>query len=136
MKKLLFLLAFLISIVHVSPAQFSEQKMLYLKKVKTYKKMRNIGVSMIGLGVIGTVAGISVISNEIKNDRNNIPVDDSRVSLGLTCIVLGVPLTAGGMVVGLIGHHKVKKYMHKMEGVTLNLNYSPQSQGLTLRYTF
>jgi hypothetical protein len=104
MKNILLLLAFLTLVVHVASAQFDENKMLYLKKVKTYRKMRNIGFSMVGLGVIGTVAGISVVSNEVKNYNNNLPVDDSRVDMGVTCILLGVPVTAGGMVLGLIGH--------------------------------
>jgi hypothetical protein len=136
MKNILLLLAFLTLVVHVASAQFDENKMLYLKKVKTYRKMRNIGFSMVGLGVIGTVAGISVVSNEVKNYNNNLPVDDSRVDMGVTCILLGVPVTAGGMVLGLIGHHKVRKYMHKMQGITLNFRYSPQSRGIGVRYTF
>lgn len=136
MKKtlLLLILFFFISEAQVF-AQLDERKVFYLKKIETYKRMRNTGFIMTGIGLLGTIGGIVIINDESNKSQYGY-YDEQRLQTGVICFLLGIPLTAGGTVLGLIGTHKVIKYNQKLDNLSLNINYGAYQRGLTLRYKF
>ncbi|HYG40025.1 MAG TPA: hypothetical protein VD908_15465 [Cytophagales bacterium] len=118
-------------------AQIDSQKLLYLKKVESYKRMKNTGFIMTGIGVVTTAVGVSIIAQEERNYNNNSSkFDEDRVVTGILCAVLGIPITAGGLVLGLIGTHKVNRYRDKLDNLSLNFRYAPSQKGIVLKYTF
>lgn len=104
----------------------------YVKKVETYRKMRNAGTVLTVVGSVLVVAG-AVKMNNLKND-GTYPYETTftngsvPIIAGSMCLGAGVPL----WIVGGINH---KKYS-KLRDLSININATPQARGMTLTYKF
>jgi hypothetical protein len=136
MKLIVAVLLFAISFSSVG--QIDQQKMLVLKKIEKFRKMRNIGLAM---AVVGATAGITGMVRIYKGTNCNSTTgqctstaSDEDVALWLA----GAPLFSAGLPIGIIGHSNMKKYERRLmgTGVSLNLQLSPRHQGLVLTYRF
>lgn len=114
----------------------------YSSKVEKFSRMKRTGI---GLGVGGallTGAGVALISSaEWETTTNNYggqttTTSDSEGLGGLLMVIAGIPLTATGVVLGIIGNNKAKSYQSKLEGLSINMLYTPDKRGLALSYRF
>jgi hypothetical protein len=140
MKTLFNLFLILIVFCSASLAQYAPGT--YDNKIAKYKRMRTAGIIMGIGGAVLTTVGISVLStsdweeSEDMYGNTNVAPTDGDGWLGLFAVGVGVPLTAVGITLGIIGNNKVKYYTKKNSGLSLNLKYGPRSKGLSLRYSF
>lgn len=137
MRNFLFVFGLLVVLNQTQAlGQIDSRKVKYLKKVETYKRLRNTGFIMAGIGVGSAVVGITMLNQEEKNYNKTYQYDEDRIRTGIFCVLLGVPLTIAGSIIGPIGAVKVGKYRKKLENLAINPTFSPQQQGLSLRYNF
>jgi len=119
---------------HVYAQQKTEVpvKIDYLKKVETYRKMRNGGIVLTLVGSVLAVAGTVKMSN-LKSE-GKYP-DETTFTNGSVCIITGYMCLGAGLPLWIVGGISHKKYS-KLRDLSINLNATPQSQGLTLTYRF
>ena len=107
-------------------------KIDYIKKVETYRKMRNSGTVLTVVGSVLAVAGTVKMSN-LKNE-GKYPYETTFTN-GSVCIIAGYACLGAGLPLWIVGGINHKKYS-KLRDLSINLNATPQSQGLTLTYRF
>jgi hypothetical protein len=141
MKKLLLLLVF-VGLFIQSPlfAQSdstvlfkrnkSRSESLYIRKLEHYRKMKSTGMTAAILGSALSIAGFIILTNDVNSHRY------SNNNTGSTLFLIGLPLGITGSILWPIGAHKEKKYKKKLQGMSLNFNYSPHQQGLSFTYRF
>jgi hypothetical protein len=105
----------------------------YVRKVETYRKMRNSGMVLSVIGSVFVVAG-SVVMYNLKEEgtypyETSITNGTAQIIVGSLCLGAGVPL----WIVGGINH---RKYSTKIKNLSLKLNVTPQTQGMILTYKF
>lgn len=126
---------------HYKSKTDESRRELYSRKFQSYTKMKKTGI---GLGLAGgvlTVAGALMISSAdwettTSNGSTNVTTDDSEGAAGLAMVIIGVPLSVTGTVLGLIGGAKANSYRRKLEGLSVNVNYGQNHRGLALVYRF
>jgi len=112
--------------------QIDQQKLLYLKKVEKYRKMRNTGFAFAAIGAGCGIYGLTQLIKSSNNKSGQYVGDPTAPYLWLA----GAPLFATGITLGLVGTGNYSKYQRKLQTVTINLNYSPRQAGLALVYKF
>jgi uncharacterized membrane protein len=151
MKKLTLLLVFVALFIQSPLFAQSDSTVLfkrkndleprYLRKIESYRKLRNTGFTLGVIGTALTVTGIVMISNtdwqkQSNNGSTTYVSNDSKGLVGILATIVGVPLLATGSVLGGIGAHKMKQYSKKLDNVSLHLNCTPNQQGFALTYRF
>ncbi|MES2731956.1 MAG: hypothetical protein V4714_09410 [Bacteroidota bacterium] len=121
----------------------SGSEALYLRKIESYRKLRNTGVTLGVIGAVVTVAGIVTIAttkwvptNNRVGSTTSQPENIDRFFGGVLATVLGIPITTTGAILGGIGARKMKQYNKKLENLSLDFNYTPNQQGFALTYRF
>lgn len=128
MKVIVFLLVCVVSFNAIG--QMDTQQLQYLKKVEKYRRVRNLGMVMVIAGATMGVVGFS----RIINSSSSYPSDQDVILW-----VAGAPFFSAGIPLSIIGHNSMKKYEKKLganPGLSLNLQLTPQRQGLVLTYRF
>lgn len=119
-------------------AQYDPDKMFYLQKVEKYRRMKNTGAVLTVAGSILTVAGIATLLNssyiETSNGYQTTTTTEGNPGLGVAMWLVGIGGLGSGIPLWAVGAHNHKKYSHKLEGVSIRLNMSPQRAGVTLAY--
>lgn len=134
MKKFLLILPFLFILSHSeSFAQYDPAKTLYLKKIKTFTRMQTAGFLMGGAGIAATVGGFTLLGS---SDDGPGDFDIGKILFGLGGVIVGVPLTAGGTVLAILGTHNRVKYTNLLENINVGVRYDNSQKGLVLRYKF
>jgi len=118
-----------------------DEKALYKKKVNTYLKLKKNGSTIALLGGGVTLAGVIMVSTvewqtQSTSTGTNITTSDPEGVWGLLCIVVGVPVSVTGLVLGKIGYSNAIKYQKKLSGLSMGVNFSPQQKGISLVYRF
>ncbi len=126
----------------------NDQKEVYSGKIKKFKCMKNAGTYMIVGGALA-VAGGAVLSstadwNVAFNGSSNVPnssnndqeVELAKVIGAVISSAVGAQLIGAGVVLRVLGKHKMRVYQTKMNGLSVNFKYTPQHQGVTLTYKF
>lgn len=107
------------------------------KKYIRFKRMRNTGIVLTGVGAGLLVTGAVLISsgsNEADDyngyyDYSGLTPGDRKVIGGIFCVIFGLGFEGGGIPLWAIGSRKMKQY-----GNTLQLQSS--KNGLGLAYSF
>ena len=110
-------------------------------RMQKFRNMRSTGFTMAGIGAVALIGGIVLASNgeweeqQSMNGGTNYNAQDASAGFGLLGIVLGVPLTLGGVILGSIGNSKVDKYEAMLQGMSLDLQLGDR-KGARLAYRF
>lgn len=94
---------------------------LGVKELEKYQRRKVVGVVM-------TVAGGILFVSRVPNAMNTGSAD-TPMAIGAALVGTGIPLFFSGA-------NNEKRYHRRVDGVTLNLNITPQLSGLTLAYKF
>lgn len=105
--------------------------------------MRTTGIIPGVAGAVLTIAGIAKADADDMNNALakysgglNVPAGDPEGERGALMVMLGVPMSVTGIILGIIGSRKVRSYSEKLDKITLDLSYSPQRKGVMLTYRF
>jgi hypothetical protein len=142
--KLAFTLLFLCFYSFSGFSQYidSEDEALYRSKVENYTKLKKSGSMMTIAGIVMTAGGIALVStadwststDEFGYTTYN-SIDETGI-IGVTGIVLGVPLVVTGIVLNSVGKRKVNFYNEKLQNLNVSYFDTGNQKGLTLVYTF
>lgn len=132
------------SMAQYDPNYRSDQNRVrtYSLKIEKFSRMKRTGIGLGIGGTVLTVAGVALISsadwetNTTYNGGQTTTTNDSEGVGGVLMVLAGVPLTATGIVLGIIGNNKVKSYRAKLDGLSVNMLYTPDKKGLVLTYRF
>jgi hypothetical protein len=129
------LLLFPLLITVQSYCQNNSEKLLYVRKSETYRKVKNTGATLTVLGTISLIVG-NVISHNTPDytGPGKAPSDLHDESLiwkaaGVVCLGSGVPLW-------IVGAANQKKYETKLENLFVRFQINPKGGGLSLTYHF
>ncbi len=110
------------------------EKIDYLEKVEKYRKMRGTGATLTVIGSILAVVGTSTMVNnmDLFTDEDN----SSKYVTGMFCALAGYGMLGAGVPLWIVGGVQHKKYSAKAQELSVKINATPQSQGLTLSFRF
>lgn len=122
-------------------AQHKTDAELYKYKIKSYSKLKTNGVTMGTIGGGLTAAGIFLVSNGEWEEQNNgsgttYHSKSSEATGGLVLLMVGIPLTITGFILGSIGHNKVKHYKNKLNNVNVGYYQHNKFKGVTMAMRF
>ncbi len=144
MKK--FTLLFVLLICTLS--QINAQNDAYQRKIQSYTRMRGAGYTMLGVGAGFATAGsilLIALPDDYWDDDDQYDEDDDvdeifddafQFVTGVVFVGVGVGLIAGGVTMSSIANHKIKLYKGKTSDLSMNLNVTPNNQGIRLVYRF
>jgi hypothetical protein len=129
---------FLLSIMLTSNCQLSKQdKLFYEQKTASYKSMSSTGVAFMIVGLIGTVAGISITATGMDNlksdDYDKMAKGVQQETWGYTVAGAGLTLFITGAILNGVGSRKEKEYQQRLD---LGIIYNKEAKGLMLVYKF
>lgn len=121
-------------------AQIKEEN-LYKSKVEKYTKLKKTGFTMGIVGGAATIGGVVLVnkadwSTDHYNSGVSYNTEDGSGVAGVVLLVVGVPLTIAGLILGGVGNSKAKKYQKKLDGLSINATSTSQMTGLRLTYNF
>ena len=106
----------------------------YVKKSEKFRHMRNWGIGLTAAGTTLFVVGTVLI---MESTTEELFYTESKTSdFGVASTVIGGTCLAGGIPLWMIGHNNHKKYSKLSQGLTVKMNATPHSRGLTLTYRF
>ncbi len=116
--------------------EYSEPE-IHAKRQK-FTNMRNGGFIMLGTGAVLLPLGIVFASNATWTSSRtggqvNMTTNDPSGGVGILFCVLGIPLTAAGTVLGIIGSKKARLYTKAAQEISLRIH--PANRSLTLQCT-
>ena len=110
-------------------------KLDYVGKIEKYRKMRGAGAALTVVGSILSVAGTVTAMNNMGDmfvDDGN----DSALAAGTVCALAGYGMLGAGIPLWIVGGVQHKKYSTKLQELSVKINATPRSQGLTLSFRF
>jgi len=132
--KLLMMLGLLLLITIRSFAQENSEKLQYLSKVEKYRKMKNAGATLTVLGGVLVVVGLVTMSNSTYDLWTGD--ETGNFEAGAAAYLVGAAGLGSGIPLWIVGAHNQRKYKSKFESLSVRINASPHSNGLTLSYRF
>ena len=101
----------------------------YLQKVEKHRKMKNAGTGLIVVGsiLLGTGTGLMV--------KSAVDGSDDDIAGGV-CLIAGNVGLGAGIPLRIIGSRNLKRYTKQLEQLTVRVNCTPQTRGLTFTYRF
>ena len=108
----------------------SIEKTEYAAKVEKYRKMKSGGTVLTVIGSVLVVVGMVTIVTSMYE------TDDTETTNGAICALLGYGSLGAGIPLWIVGGVQHKKYSAKFQQVSVKINATPQSHGLTLTYRF
>lgn len=109
------------------------EKIDYAAQVEKYRKMRNGGAVLTVLGSVLTVVGTVTFYNSMNLFEES---SESGMETGAICALAGYASLGAGIPLWIVGGVQHKKYSAKLQQISVRINATPQSQGLTLTYRF
>jgi hypothetical protein len=109
------------------------EKVDYAAKVEKYRKMKSGGAALTVIGSVLVVAGMATMINSMEDLYET---DDTKATNGAICALVGYASLGAGIPLWIVGGVQHKKYSAKLKQVSVKINATPQSQGLTLTYRF
>lgn len=128
-KNICFLLILVLLGTSKSFGQYNSQKLDDFKKAEQARRMKNGGATLTVLGGILMIAGGLTI-------RSSIRTGEGDGETGAILYIIGIGGLASGIPIMAVGAHNQKKYREKSDGLSVRINASPRSAGLTLSYRF
>ena len=108
-------------------------KMDYIEKIEKYRRMKATGTGLTIIGSVLVVVGMTTLYSSIDDWDNST---DDKLVVGTFCALAGYASLGAGIPLWIVGAVKHKKYTAQAQGISIKLNATPQSQGLTLTYRF
>ncbi len=147
MKKSLFIFPLLFIFFTITTyaqyynSELESKRELYERKVASYTKMKSTGWTVAGIGGGMTILGIVLMSNgtcETTTNSNGYQTStcDATASAGILGVVVGIPATIAGIVIGSVGSRKQKEYMGKLERLKFSYNKIDNYNLVSLSYRF
>jgi len=122
------------AVAQQNPPQDSQSlKLDYVGKIEKYRKMRGAGAALTVIGSILTVAGTVTVMNNMDLFSDG---DDSAYVTGAVCALAGYGMLGAGIPLWIVGGVQHKKYSTKLQELSIKIDATSQSQGLTLRFRF
>lgn len=115
---------------------------LYEKKVAKYTAMKKRGWTIAAVGTGLTILGPILASNsEWDSSVNSYGQPQSSPkdvvgTIGIICVVAGIPSMIGGTILGTVGSRKLKVNLRKLERLKVNLNQLDNQSNISLVYRF
>jgi hypothetical protein len=138
--KLLILLSFLLVISLQAYSQMDPEKALYIAKSEKYRKMKGTGAALTVTGGILAIVGLVTLSNAetttTSNGYGQQTQTSGNVGAGAAAWIFGNIGLGAGIPLWIVGKNNERKYVQKLENMSVSFNTSPQRTGLTLRYRF
>lgn len=128
------LFGFLAGQTYAQRQQHSREKIDYFKKVEKYRRMKNGGMTLTIMGSVLLVAGTITVLNSTVDEV--FYTESKTADAGVACLVAGHISLAAGIPLWIVGANNHKKYFQKVQQLSVKINSTPQSQGLTLMYRF
>lgn len=106
-------------------------------KISGYSRMRRAGKGLLIGGIILDIAGpvalitgvMKIVDYDYSNNKGVLPDGLGLMYAGAIGLGFGVTMTAGGIVLSVIGNNKVKEYRNRLE-----ISYSINSVNLTITF--
>jgi len=112
----------------------SQEKIDYFGKVEKYRRMKNSGIALTVVGSVLLVAGTITVLNATVEEM--FYVESDKADIGVACMLAGQIGLGAGIPLWIVGANNQKKYSKKVQELTVKINGTPQSHGLTLTYRF
>ena len=140
MKHILLAL-FLLCFTFAGYSQRNPDQLFYAQKAEHYAKLKNTGTQLTVVGGILLVIGVVVLSNSSINQTQvgNGPVQTTTTGnpvTGALAFLGGAAGLGSGIPLWVVGANKEKKYMRKVESLSLKMNITPQTSGVALAFRF
>lgn len=139
MKFIAFLL-FLFLIAGQAYAQINPDRMLYLEKTEKYRRMRNTGTTLTGLGSILVVVGVVTLINSTtttySNGTTTQTTSTGNIEGGLAAYLVGAGCLGAGIPLWIVGGIQRGRYERKLQQLDLGFNLKQRNIGLSLTYRF
>jgi len=121
--------------------KYDDKEGLYLQKVASYTKMKKTGIGLgVGGGSCVVIGAVLVTMADWESYSNStgsgVTTQDASGVAGIVFLLIGVPLTVTGIVLGSIGAKKVKYYNGLLQNVSFDIKSTPQQTGIKLTYRF
>lgn len=122
-------------------AQFDKDKLFYAAKAERYKRMKTTGTILTIAGGILTVVGITTLSNSsvttiYGSNGQSQNITTGNPEAGAIEFLLGIGGLGAGIPLWAVGGHAERKYLRKLENISVRLNRQQQNTGFTLTYKF
>lgn len=139
--KTFILLLFLAFTALQSVAQQDPEKLLYLKKVEKFRKMKNTGAALtVGGGILFVVGIVTLASSSTTTVSygygNSYSTTEGNPGAGLAAYLFGSAGLGAGIPLWIVGKNNLRKYTRKLESVSAGAQLNPQAPGLKLTYRF
>ena len=134
MKSAALILFSLFITIH-SYCQNNSEKLLYVRKSETYRKVKNTGVTLTVLGTISLIVG-NVVSNNKPDYTGPGKAPSGLHDEGLIWKAGGIVCLGSGVPLWIVGAVNQKKYENKLENLFVRFNINPKGGGLSLTYCF
>lgn len=139
--KTFLLLSFFTFTALQSVAQQDQEKLLYLKKVEKFRKMKNTGAVLTVGGGILFVVGIATLLNSSTTTTSNgygssYTTTQGNPEAGLAAYLFGSAGLGAGIPLWIIGKNNHRKYTRKLESVSAGAQLNLQAPGFKLTYRF
>lgn len=133
-----FLFLFLFS-YSFSDTEYSQKELK--NKVTGYGTMEGVGLTFLATGAVLVVTGIVYIASadwETHTTGTGIhkTTQDPKGGKGLKMLVAGIPFTACGTVLGIIGAKKRREYKRRLQWSGIRLKYTPYYNSYELVFNF
>jgi len=96
--------------------------------------MKNGGMALTIAGSVLFVAGTITIMNSTVEGM--FYSESNSADAGAACFLAGNVALAAGIPLWIVGHNNEKKYRKNIQELSVKINTTPKSQGLTLTYRF
>ncbi len=136
--KTLLAAIFLFLIAFQSYAQFDENKALYMLKVEKYRRMKSTGMALTLVGTGVAIAGLVTVANSSYTTTTNSYGQTTTQSSGngaggAVAWLVGNLAVGVGVPFWIIGGINKGRYERKLQQLSVRLNATPHSTGVTLR---
>lgn len=119
-------------------AQQNDEKLFYVQKAEKYRRMKSTGTVLTLAGGVLAIVGMVTMSNSsyttTYNGYGQTTTTDGNPMGGALAFLGGAAAMGAGVPLWAVGAHAEKKYLKKLEGVTVRLNVNRQSTGLAFVY--
>ncbi len=141
MKKKTLIIYLLFVLIGLTAKAQVDQENLFEKKIKNYQKMKKNGLTMGVIGGVSSFFGVILVNQaewkkETTSSNVNYTTNDGSGIVGIVLLVVGIPLTITGAILGSIGIKKVKEYTRKLDDLSLRVSVTPQMTGFKLTFNF
>ena len=111
-----------------------EYKALCERKIKFFRKQKDIGLFAAGAGIIGTTILYIDYNKWNKTSASHLQPEKAAYYFTGTYFTSAVAIT--GVVLAIIGNNKVNDYSKKLKNINVGVNLSQKQKVVSLSYRF